>query len=197
MKPRAASPCIKARGGRIRKPGKMAGTCPRCRHVAPDFLRRRKTANIHPIRESSAESQLMAVGYDVVLPFDRDKEGALNLGEPKGAPDAGSAERRWGVSHHKWSRTMTFSRIALFAAAAVAMAPGVGPAFAADDAARIKQCVADNQGEGQTAAVVAAYCDCMSKRMSASETQSITTWENSHPNDQGNCSVEAGAKKTK
>jgi hypothetical protein len=139
----------------------------------------------------------VAVGYDVVLPFDRDKEGALNLGEPKGAPDAGSAERRWGVSHHKWSRTMTFSRIALFAAAAVAMAPGVGPAFAADDAARIKQCVADNQGEGQTAAVVAAYCDCMSKRMSASETQSITTWENSHPNDQGNCSVEAGAKKTK
>jgi hypothetical protein len=131
----------------------------------------------------------------VVLPFDRDEGGALKLGEPKDAPDACSAERRWGVSHHNWSRTMTFSRIALIAA--FTMAPGVGPAFAADDAARIKQCVADNQGEGQTAAVVAAYCDCMSKRMSASETQSITTWENSHPNDQGNCSVEAGAKKTK
>jgi hypothetical protein len=131
----------------------------------------------------------------VVLPFDRDEGDALKLGEPKDAPDACSAERRWGVSHHNWSRTMTFSRIALIAA--FTMAPGVGPAFAADDAARIKQCVADNQGEGQTAAVVAAYCDCMSKRMSASETQSITTWENSHPNDQGNCSVEAGAKKTK
>ena len=136
----------------------------------------------------------MAATY-VVLPFDRDEGGALKLGEPKDAPDACSAERRWGVSHHNWSRTMTFSRIALIAA--FTMAPGVGPAFAADDAARIKQCVADNQGEGQTAAVVAAYCDCMSKRMSASETQSITTWENSHPNDQGNCSVEAGAKKTK
>ena len=37
----------------------------------------------------------MAVGYDVVLPFDGDKDGALNLGEPKGAPDASSAERRW------------------------------------------------------------------------------------------------------
>ena len=131
----------------------------------------------------------------VVLPFDRDEGGAHKLGEPKGAPDASSAERRWGASHHNWSRTMTFSRIALIAA--FTMAPGVGPAFAADDAARIKQCVADNQGEGQTAAVVAAYCECMSKRMSASETQSITTWENSHPNDQGNCSVEAGAKKTK
>jgi hypothetical protein len=64
---------------------------------------------------------------------------------------------------------MTFSRIALVAVAAVAMAPGVGPAFAADDAARIKQCVADNQGEGQTAAVVDAYCACMSKKMSASD----------------------------
>jgi hypothetical protein len=92
---------------------------------------------------------------------------------------------------------MTFSRIALIAAAALAMAPGVGPAFAADDAARTKQCVADNQGEGQTAAVVAAYCDCMSKKMSASETQSVTTWESSHPSEQKACSEEAGAKRTK
>ena len=92
---------------------------------------------------------------------------------------------------------MTFSRIALISVAAVAMAPGVGPAFAADDAARIKQCVADNQGEGQTATVVAAYCACMSKKMSASETQSITTWETSHPSEQKACSEEAGAKSTR
>jgi len=108
-----------------------------------------------------------------------------------------SVERQWGVSHHNWSRTMTFSRIALIAVAAFTMAPGVGPAFAADDAARIKQCVADNQGEGQTAAVVAAYCDCMSKKMGASETQSVTTWENSHSREQTACSQEAGAKSTK
>jgi anti-sigma factor RsiW len=108
-----------------------------------------------------------------------------------------SAERQRGVSHHKRSRTMTFSRIALIAVAAFAMAPGVGPAFAADDAARIKQCVADNQGEGQTATVVAAYCSCMSKKMSASETQSITTWENSHSSEQKACSEEAGAKSNK
>jgi hypothetical protein len=133
----------------------------------------------------------------VVLPFDQDQGGALKLGEPKNAPDACSAERQWGVSHHNWSRTMTFSRIALIAVAAFAMAPGVGPAFAADDAARIKQCVADNQGEGQTATVVAAYCSCMSKKMSASETQSITTWENSHSSEQKACSEEAGAKSTK
>jgi hypothetical protein len=90
---------------------------------------------------------------------------------------------------------MTFSRIALIAIAAVAMAPGVGPAFAADDAARIKQCVADNQAEGQTEAVVAAYWSCMSKKMSASDTQSITTWEASHFSEQKACSEEAGAKR--
>jgi hypothetical protein len=139
----------------------------------------------------------VAATYDVVLPFDRGEGGALKLGEPKDAPDACSDERQWGVSHHNWSRTMTFSRIALIAAAAFAMAPGVGPAFAADDAARIKQCVADNQGEGQTATVVAAYCSCMSKKMSASETQSITTWENSHSSEQKACSEEAGAKSNK
>ena len=92
---------------------------------------------------------------------------------------------------------MKLSRIAFIAFAVVAMAPGVGPAFAADDAARIKQCVADNQGEGQSAAVVDAYCSCMSKTMSASDTQSITTWEGSHPSEQKACSEEAGAKSTK
>ncbi|MDQ6701635.1 MAG: hypothetical protein M3Z96_00225 [Pseudomonadota bacterium] len=133
----------------------------------------------------------------VVLPFDRDEGGARKLGEPTDAPDAGSAERQWGVSHHKWSRTMTFSRIALIAVAVVAMAPGVGPAFAADNAARIKTCVDDNKAEGQTATVVAAYCSCMSKKMSDSETQSITTWENSHSREQTACSEEAGAKSNK
>jgi hypothetical protein len=132
----------------------------------------------------------VAVTYDAVRPFGRDAEDARK-------PDAGSAERRWGVSHHKWSRTMKLSRIALIAIAVVAMASGLGPAFAADDSARIKQCVDDNQGEGQTAAVVAAYCDCMSKKMSASETQSVTTWENSHSSEQTACSQEAGAKSNK
>ena len=139
----------------------------------------------------------MAAASDAVLPFGRDEEGARALGEPKEAPDAGSAERQWDASRHNWGRTMTFSRIALIAAAVFAMAAGVGPAFAADDVARIKQCVADNQGEGQTATVVAAYCSCMSNKMSASETQSITPWENSHSSEQKACSEEAGAKSNK
>jgi hypothetical protein len=147
-----------------------------------------------PIRESSEESQLIAVTCDAALPFDRDEEGALKLGEPRKSPDAYSAERRWGASHHSWSSTMTFSRIALIAIAAVAMAPAIGPVAKADDAARIKQCVADNQGEGQTAKVVDAYCSCMSKKMGGSETQSVTTWENSHSSEQKACSEEAGAK---
>jgi hypothetical protein len=92
---------------------------------------------------------------------------------------------------------MTFSRIALLAVAVVAMASGLGKVASADDAARIKTCVADNQGEGQTATVVAAYCSCMSNKMSAAETQSVTTWENSHPSEQKACSEEAGAKRSK
>jgi hypothetical protein len=92
---------------------------------------------------------------------------------------------------------MTFSRIALIAVAAVAMASGPGSVAHADDAARIKTCVADNQGEGQTATVVEAYCSCMNKKMAASDTQSITTWETSHPSEQKACSEEAGAKSTK
>ncbi len=116
-------------------------------------------------------------------------------GRAEEAPDAGSAERRCGVSHSQLEQNDDIQRFALIAVAAFAMAPGVGPAFAADDDARIKQCVADNQGEGQTATVVAAYCSCMSKKMSASETQSITTWENSHSREQTACSEEAGAKR--
>ncbi|MGH6823786.1 MAG: hypothetical protein ACRECP_11565 [Methylocella sp.] len=182
----------------------MGGAASKCRgkYRLPDVPAQRlssseagKPLTFTPIRESSAQSQLVAATHDIVLPFDRDEEGALKLGEPTEAPDLGSAERRWGVSHHKWSRTMTFSRIAFIAIAVVAMVSGVGPVAKADDAARIKQCVADNQGEGQTATVVAAYCSCMSKKMSASETQSITTWENSHSGEQKACSAEAGAKK--
>jgi hypothetical protein len=50
---------------------------------------------------------------------------------------------------------------ALIAVAVVAMASGVGRAFAnADDAVWIKKCVDDNKDEDQTATVVAAYCSC-------------------------------------
>ena len=66
------------------------------------------------------------------------------------------------------------------------------PAQTADDAAWIKRCVSDNAGEGQTPAVVAAYCSCMNNKMSSTETLSVTAWEKTHPAEQEACSKEAG-----
>ena len=81
---------------------------------------------------------------------------------------------------------------ALGAFAFLAVLP-LSPAHAnSDDAAWIKRCVADNQDQGQSAAVIASYCSCMDNKMSSSETQSITTWEKSHPAEQEACSKEAG-----
>ncbi|MDR3372997.1 MAG: hypothetical protein P4L98_04635 [Ancalomicrobiaceae bacterium] len=69
------------------------------------------------------------------------------------------------------------------------------PAFAdADDAAWIKKCVSDNKREGATPEVVAAYCGCMNGKMSSNETQSITTWEKSHPTEMAQCDKESGWK---
>jgi len=69
------------------------------------------------------------------------------------------------------------------------------PALAdADDAAWIKKCVADNKSEGASEPVVAAYCACMNNKMSSSETQSISTWEKSHPDEMKQCEKESGWK---
>ena len=69
------------------------------------------------------------------------------------------------------------------------------PAFAnADDAAWIKKCVYDNKDEGAKASVVAAYCACMTEKMSSDETLSVTAWEKTHPKEQKACSKEAGWK---
>jgi hypothetical protein len=43
-------------------------------NVAPVFPRSRKTAMFTPIRESSGKSPLVAVTYEVVLPFDQDRK---------------------------------------------------------------------------------------------------------------------------
>ncbi|HVV94948.1 MAG TPA: hypothetical protein VHD15_16165 [Hyphomicrobiales bacterium] len=81
---------------------------------------------------------------------------------------------------------------------AVAVLSGVmllgaaAPAFAnADDAKWIKQCVADNKDEGQSAETIAVYCSCMDNKMSNNETRSITQWEKSHPAAQEACSKQA------
>jgi hypothetical protein len=90
--------------------------------------------------------------------------------------------------------TMT-ARFALFAFAIGLGLCSAAPAFAdADDAAWIKRCVADNADQNQAPTIVAAYCSCMNNKMSSSETQSVTTWEKSHPKERESCSAEAGWK---
>ena len=89
------------------------------------------------------------------------------------------------------------TRLAVFGSMLVGLTLLAGTGFAradADDAAWIKRCVADNKNEGATASVVAAYCACMTNKMSSSETLSVTAWEKKHPTEQAACSKEAGWK---
>jgi hypothetical protein len=89
-------------------------------------------------------------------------------------------------------KTLIVSSFLLFGLSCVSLA---APALAdADDAAWIKKCVSDNQREGATPEVVAAYCSCMNGKMSSNETQSITTWEKSHPTEMAACDKESGWK---
>jgi hypothetical protein len=63
----------------------------------------------------------------------------------------------------------------------------------ADDVKWINQCIADNKGEpGATPAITRAYCMCMNEKMDNNETQSITQWEKSHPNERKACDKQAG-----
>jgi len=57
----------------------------------------------------------------------------------------------------------------------------------------INQCVADNKGDAAES-VVLKYCTCMNNKMSNNETQSITQWEKSHPQERAACDKEAGWK---
>ena len=63
-----------------------------------------------------------------------------------------------------------------------------------DDVKWINQCIADNKDEGQTRAVLVAYCTCMNNEMSSSETKSITEWEKTHKKEAEACSKKAGWK---
>lgn len=84
---------------------------------------------------------------------------------------------------------------ALLVLSALAAIGASAPAYAdADDAAWIKKCVADNKREGATPEVVAAYCSCMDGKMSSDETQSITAWEKTHPEEMAACDKESGWK---
>jgi hypothetical protein len=84
-----------------------------------------------------------------------------------------------------------------FATAALVAVASSQPAFAqqtADDVKWIKECVADNKDEGQTAPVILGYCSCMNNKMSSNETRSVTQWEKANPRALEACAREAGWK---
>ncbi len=68
-----------------------------------------------------------------------------------------------------------------------------GIAFARDyDAEWVSQCMQDNRREGVDGDTVMTYCKCMNDKMSDDETESISDWENSHPDEMAECEAEAG-----
>jgi len=68
-------------------------------------------------------------------------------------------------------------------------------AMNADDLKWINKCISDNKGEpGGTPEIIRKYCICMNEKMSNNETQSITQWEKSHPQERAACDKEAGWK---
>jgi hypothetical protein len=90
---------------------------------------------------------------------------------------------------------MKYLLVPIVVVAALGFASAATPAFAnADVAAWIKKCVGDNQREGSTPEVVAAYCSCMNGKMSDNETLSITAWEKTHPVEMASCDKESGWK---
>src|SRR5262245_46349773 len=86
---------------------------------------------------------------------------------------------------------MTFVTLA----AALALgAVGAARAQTVDDVNWINKCIADHKDEGQTRAVLVAYCTCMNTQMSASETRSISEWEKTHKKEADACGKKAGWK---
>ncbi len=79
------------------------------------------------------------------------------------------------------------SLIAMFAFAGVARADS-------DDVKWIAQCMKDNQDAKVDASVIQKYCSCMNNKMSSDETQSISQWEKTHPNERRACDKESGWK---
>ncbi|MBF0154179.1 MAG: hypothetical protein HQL64_10610 [Magnetococcales bacterium] len=68
-----------------------------------------------------------------------------------------------------------------------------GMAYAgADDMKWISKCLNDNADAKVAPDVVSKYCTCMNDKMSEGETQSITQWEKSHPQERTACEKAAG-----
>lgn len=68
-------------------------------------------------------------------------------------------------------------------------------AFAdADDTKWIAKCIKDNKNEGAKEEVVYKYCECMNNKMDSNETQSISQWEKTHPQEMKACEKASGWK---
>lgn len=59
---------------------------------------------------------------------------------------------------------------------------------------RIAECIEDNSDAKAATEVIKKYCVCMSARMGANETRSISEWEKKHPVESAECDREAGWK---
>lgn len=63
-----------------------------------------------------------------------------------------------------------------------------------DDIKWIAKCMEDNKDQGQSAEVVRKYCECMNSKMDSNESQSVTQWEKTHPQERKECDKIAGWK---
>ncbi|MEE9911052.1 MAG: hypothetical protein K4571_04940 [Deltaproteobacteria bacterium] len=63
-----------------------------------------------------------------------------------------------------------------------------------DDIKWIARCMNDNKDQGQSPEVIRKYCECMVSKMDDDETQSVTAWEKTHPQERKACDKKAGWK---
>lgn len=80
----------------------------------------------------------------------------------------------------------------LLSSLSVILAGGSAIAVTTDDVKWINQCVKDNSDEGAKRLVVLKYCTCMNNKMTDEDTQSVTEWEKTHPEEQKACEEQAG-----
>jgi hypothetical protein len=81
----------------------------------------------------------------------------------------------------------------LAAAVVLSSSSALAQKMNADDLKWVNKCIDDNKG-GAAPAIIRKYCMCMNEKMDDNETQSISTWEKSHPKERAACDKESGWK---
>jgi hypothetical protein len=87
----------------------------------------------------------------------------------------------------------TLAAALVVAASLLSTGSGFAQKMNADDLKWVNKCIDDNKG-GATPAIIRKYCMCMNEKMDDNETQSISTWEKSHPKERAACDKESGWK---